>query len=283
MNRNIWRNLYFVVFLFFVAEVQAEVKPVVTGWHKVLVNGQHSGYLLQDYSVNTKTKQFVATNFTRIVLPGRDISRSLKAFADDKFHPISYQYIEQTNTSVRTINATFDKNVMTATVVNDGKALEPQQLKLPENTIQAIFLYLLMVTRKEGVKVGDHFAYNAMAEDTGAFHVGTADIVEMAKVEGLDAFKIVNSFNDAKTIEHITPTGQIVQTKDMESGVETRLVATQDEATGAFPVPRDALKTLFGRVPTASFPRPGEKDNVEPVTNDLPKGLSVPPGKTKTK
>ena len=137
-----------------------------------------------------------------------------------------------------------------------------------------------MVTSKAGVSVGNHLAYSAVAEDSGTVHVGTADIVELERIDGLDTFKIVNNFNKTKTIENITPTGQIVRTKDLFNGVETRLVGTQSEAAGGLPVPKEAIKTLFGRSPGDSFPGPESKlTDKMPTKSDLPKGLSVPPGK----
>ncbi len=274
---------YLTFFICWLFVSLANAKPLVNGWHKILVGGQHSGYLIQEYAFDKKAKQFTATNFTRIMLPGRDITRSLKATAKKNLSPISFQYTEQSGKSTKLINGVFEKGVMTVTVTQNGNSGTPLQMKLEKGTFLGTFLYVLMITNKSGMKVGNHFAYSAIAEDSGTAHVGTADVKEFQTIDGLDTFKILNNFKNSKTIEHVTPVGQVVRTKDPFNNVETRLVATQSEAVGGFPLSPSSLKLLFGTIPGESFPKPVASIHLQPQTdstkNSLPPGVSPPPGK----
>jgi hypothetical protein len=258
----------------------AAPKAIVNGWHKVLVNGNHAGYLIQDFAFDQKSKQFVATSFSRIQLPGQEIVRSLKAFSNDKLSPVAYQYTEKSGTSTKLVDAVIDKEVLTAKFTINGKEEAPRQFKLQKGAIHGIFLYLLMITNKTGVKKGTYLSYVAISEDTATPHVGAVDVVDLETVDGLETIKITNTYNNSKTVENITPTAQIVRTKDPFSNIETRLVASQAEAVGGLPFSAESIKILFGQVPKESFPKPIASTAIEPSSqNPLPKGVGAPPAK----
>ena len=248
-------NIVLIVTLLLCSSLQALAKPLVTGWHKILINQKHSGYLVQEYKFDKDKKEFSATNFAHITLPGARIDRSLQAKANHKLEPISFQYTEKTGDKVKLIDASFEGKYMNLTVNQNGNKAQ-KQVELREGTFLGIFLYILMITNKKGIKEGHNFSYYAIAEDTGEVHVGKADVTEIAKLKGLDVFKVLNKFAGSNTVEHVTPTGQIVNTLDPNNGVATELVQNQTTATGSFPVSQKSLELLFGAKPLDSFPAP---------------------------
>ena len=63
------------------------------------------------------------------------------------------------------------------------------------------------------------------------------------------AFRVLNKFKGAEFVSFVTPKGEVLGTASPLNGISTELVATADDATKGFAVPKSTLKILFGGVP----------------------------------
>lgn len=242
--------------------VSAEV--MFEGYSIVRVGSKAVGYAIQRYEFDGKKKKFIATSFLKTNEDGGNITESLKAEANDKFQPLSFQYVTKTGGGAKMIDSKFVKDNMVATVTN-GQTKNTLKIPVKKGVFLSTFLGYLML--QNGYKVDKKFTYSAIAEEDGQAYTGEAAIEAEAEVKGHKVFKIKNTFKGSEFISQVTPKGEILATNSSLQGVSTELVASASEATKGFTVPSDTLKILFGTVPTGKVNvLAGKVANVIPVT-----------------
>ncbi len=264
-------------------------KVLHEGWYKIIVGGVHSGFLVQRYEFDPSQKKYTGTYFIKISVLGGNSTESLKAEANDKLAPIAYQYTSKTDKETKTIDAVFKMGAMTADMVVNGKQTKITN-KLEKGVFLSTFLVYLMMQNKNGLKVGNNYQYKAIAEEDGIITDGESYISGTEKQGDKEYFKVLNTFKKAKFVSLLDMTGNIILTRSPVDSLETRL-SPRAEAVGNYELNEKSLKLLFGDVPsdketptglaTATTPVKAKEPRVTSTTlkSDIPKGISVPPGK----
>ncbi len=273
----------------------AAAKPDVLfeGYSKILLGTTHIGYTIQRFEFNAKTKEYSTTYYLKTQPPANDVIESLKAKSTYDLQPISYQYTELAGGKVRIVDATFKNGIMSVTSLQNGKrqALAPK--KIMPGTFLASFLGYLMLQAKDGVKVGNKYNYQAIAEEDGNIYKGEAYIKSEEPIKGVASYKILNTYKNVKFVSYFTPKGEVLATNSDAQGISTELVANIQEATKGMSVNLNQLNQLFGAVPqgqenaiakhSAGEPLGGAKSKSEilegePAKNPATKQEGVPAG-----
>lgn len=226
----------------------AHADVLFEGYSKIMVNGQHSGYVITRYEFDPKKNQFTSSYFLRTGKNTGEITESFKAIAASDLAPISYEYTTIVGKDTKTIDAKFKKDNMSAVVKNNGKVSRIEK-KIPKGTFLSTFLVYLMMKSKEGLKSDSKYEYQAIAEEDGSLEKGQALVGKEEHFNGQKAFKILNTFKNSKFLSYVNDHGEVLGTNVMSQGVSTELVATPEEATKGFPVSNAILTTVFGGVP----------------------------------
>ncbi|MCB0391387.1 MAG: hypothetical protein KDD58_08850, partial [Bdellovibrionales bacterium] len=245
--RIFWHILFVSSFLlgpFAKAEVMFE------GYYQIKLGSVHSGFVIQQYSFDNKKKLFSSTYYIKTNQLAGDITESLKATANDKFEPVSYQYTSKTGNTIKTIDASFKNNKMMA-VVSDGKLGNKVEFDLPKGTFLSTFLAYMMLSR--GISKGKVYNYKGLAEEDAKVYDGKALIQQQEDKYNLTAYKILNEFKGTKFISTMTDKAEVLDTKSPVQQIETVLVKTPAEATKGFQVNSKTLRLLFGRVPSGKI------------------------------
>jgi hypothetical protein len=216
------------------------------GYYRIELEGKPIGFTVQRYEYDAATKTFLSTYFLKVKIGETTSQESLRAKANDKFQPIGYQYTSQDGTNIKTIDATFNKEVATL-VIDDGKGKKTMTSKSPKGTFLSNFLGYLML--QNGLDVGKKFKYSGVAEEDGNSYWGEAWIKENTKFLGLDAVKVLNKFKGENFIAYITKKNEVLGTSSPAKNLSTTLKATAAEATEGQVVPNKVLTQLFGNVP----------------------------------
>lgn len=225
----------------------ASAEILFEGYYRIKAGNKAVGYTVQRYEFDAKKKQFKSTYFIKTGPSAGAISESLKAVSNDKFQPISYQYTAQVGDKAKTIDAKFDKGVMTARV-SDGTNAQQVSKKIQEGTFLSTFLGYLML--QNGYKVGKKYSYKAIAEEDASIYAGEAFIKEELDHKNYRVYRILNDFKNAKFVSLVSPKGEILATSSPVQKISTELVATAAEATAGLMVPAKTMKLLFGTMPT---------------------------------
>jgi hypothetical protein len=236
-----------VLILALTLTISANAKVLQEGWYQVLLGNQHIGYVVQRYVFDENKKEFKVVSFTKTNALGGDLTSSLTANCDSGFAPLSYQSTTQTGKTPKLIDAVFKKDSMTAKITENGQTKTVQD-KIKKGTFLSNFLIYMILNNKAGLKTGNSFDYNAIAEEDAETVKGHADVNEMEKVNGKDAYKILNDFKGVKYVNHVTHIGEVIDTKQPTSGIQM-IAATKEQATKGFPSSEKLLKTLFGTLP----------------------------------
>lgn len=248
------------------------------GWSKVLISGQHIGYVIQRYEFDAKKKEYKTISFLKTNNESGGLNDSLVARADAKFKPISYQHTSIANGKPTTIDAAFKGGKMIATVV-EGKNKKTVTNTLSKDTFLSAFLGYVMLQSKDGLKKGVKYSYSGVLEEKGIIAKGEAYISSQETVGGIPVFRILNTLDGGKFISLVTNKAEILGSISPTIGVQTDLVATMEEAVGPFGVNSAVLTQLFGSVPKgadneisrrAKMPKP----TAPPAT---PSATTVPP------
>lgn len=248
----------------------ARADVLFDGYSKIMLNGTHVGYAVSRYDFDVKKQEFTSTYFIRLDHGALKFSESLKARANSKFEPISYFYTRldgepaQTpqqpkgkNTpgvEVKTIDAYFKNNTMSAVVRENGQTKTVKK-DIPKGTFLSTFLFYLILQSKEGMKVGANFNFEAIAEEDASLTKGTAFFKIQQNHNGVDTYRVLNTFKGDKYISWVTPKGEVVATESPDRGLSTQLVANMQDAIGKLAFKPATLESLFGAVPKG-------KDNV---------------------
>lgn len=286
------KNIFLALTITLVSTI-GQATVLQEGWYKIISGGQHVGFIALRYEFNESKKQFVATSFTQTNPMAGNIKESLVATSAQNLDPVSYQFTSTIGQLVKTIDAAFSKGVMSAKVSEAGKT-ESVQNKIQKGTFLSQFLIYLILQNPKGMKVGNKFAYTAISEEDTKIQNGEAYVSAIEKVNGIDAYKILNDFKGAKYISFVTPKGIMLLTKDPVKSLSTELVASADEATKGFDVNKKTLTLLFKNLPASALPVATTTETDKPANtidsekmkklqegseSNVPAGLEVPPGK----
>lgn len=309
--------LFLVLFSF-----QARAETLFEGWYRILSAGQHVGYVVQRYEVDPKTRIFTSTYFLKTNAFGNEVTEGVKAKSAENLTPISYQYTSKVGKKIKTIDAVFEGGVpakkptktkakiektpeglrIVATITEDGKSQRIDKV-LPKETFLSTFLAYLMLQNKDGgIKVGNNYQYKAIAEEDAAVYSGTAFVKETVKQNGVELYKILNTFKDVQFINNVTAKGETAFTKTPVLHLTTELATSADDARKTIALDEKSIKTLFGSIPgngtladsplaqaptTATPSKAAETEKAQPEstttkTTEAPaepkKGEGVPPG-----
>jgi len=243
------------------------------GWHKVLSAGQHIGYFVLQYKLDDKTKKFSMTSFLKTNAAGNNVTEALQAESLQLTNPkqwvlpVKYKYTYKEGKKFKTIDASFKEEKapitaggpkgtsskqekilrMKAEVNEDGKK-KKVDLKLGPNTFLSSFLIHIILQSKEGLKIGSSYSYTAIAEEDAQPYDGYANVKEIEKINGKDAFKVINEFKKIRFISLLTAKGEILGTKSPLLSIASE-ESTKDIATKGIGVDIQTIKTLFGEIP----------------------------------
>ncbi len=236
---------FIVEFALFWAQA-ASADVMFEAYYIIKTAGVKSGYVVERYSFDKATKSFESVYYIRTGPDFGNATESLKATANDKFEPLSYQYTTQTPAGLKSIDAKFNKNKITY-VVSDGKKATTVLREMQPGTFLSTFLTYLMLSK--GISEGKKFNYNAIAEEDGETYKGTAFIQSKTKEKDLDAFIVLNEFKGARFVARMTPRAEVLGTKSAAQNLETELVANASQATDGFVLDTKHMNLLFGQVP----------------------------------
>ncbi len=232
----------------FTATTSFAAENLFEGYSKVLVNGQHSGYVISRYDFDSKKNQFHSAYFLKTGKGAGEITESLKAIASADLTPISYEYTSVVGKDTKTIDAKFKNGTMTAVVKTNGKISRVER-KLPKGTFLSSFLVYLMLKSKDGLKSESKYEYQAIAEEDASIQKGQALVGKEETFNGFKAFKILNTFKDEKFLSYVNDRGEVLGTNVMSQGVGTEIVSNSIDATKDQPVNTALLSAIFGSVP----------------------------------
>ena len=274
------RSFLFVISLFFSFSVKA-TDVLFEGYHKVVSGGVHVGYSISKYEYDAKTKKFIATIFTKTGALGSDVTESTKAYADVDLNPISYEYTALVGKEIKTVDAKFKKNHMSAVVKEKGKT-QKVELDIPKGTFLSQFLIYLMLKSKTGLQADLNYKYKAIAEEDAKIYDGQALVQKQEKYNGYPAFKILNNFKDLKFVAYTTDRGEVLGVVNPAQSLSIELMAKPNDATGKFALSTAALKNLYGEVPVGTnnvLSKALKAEVLQPAEPKNPKQEGVPPGK----
>lgn len=235
------------------------------GYSKILLGTTHIGYTIQRFEFNPGTKEYSTTYYLKTQPPANDVIESLKARSTADLQPLSYQYTELASGKVHIVDATFKNGTMTVSSLQNGKRTNLPAKKIAPGTFLASFLGYLMLQQKQGVKVGNKYSYQAIAEEDGNVYKGEAYVKSEETVKGISSFKILNTYKNVQFISYFTPKGEILATDSAAQGISTELVATIQEATKGMSVNSNQLTQLFGAVPKGQDNAISRKSGGEPL------------------
>jgi hypothetical protein len=261
----------------------ASAAVLFEGWSKVLISGKHVGYVIQRYDFDEKKKEFRATHFLKTSPESGGLTESLASRSDASFKPLSYQYTSTVGTKPMLIDATFKGDQMTA-IVTEGKDKKTIKNTMPKGTFLSGFLGYVMLQGKEGLKKGVKYEYQGILEESAMITKGEAYISEEETVSGIPAYRILNTINGSKFISLASHKAEILGTVSPSQGVQTVLVASMEEAIGAFGLNNTALTRLFGSVPKGKENEVARRSMMPapkvPPTTPLAAGAAKPSDKT---
>jgi hypothetical protein len=148
------------------------------------------------------------------------------------------------------IDAVFKNGAMTAKVTEDGQTKTIQD-KIDKGTFLSSFLVYMILNNKAGLKTGNNFEYNAVAEEDAKVYKGFADVNATEKSNGHDTFKILVKYKDVQSVNHVTPIGEMYDVKQPASSLQL-IASKKEEATKGFANSDKLLKNLFGSIPKDS-------------------------------
>lgn len=279
----------FILSTLLICSSPAQADVLFEGYSKIMLGGNHVGYAVSRYDFDVKKQEFVSTYFIRIETGEVKFSESLKARANSKLEPISYFFTRldgepapakpgsktppKTAAEVKTIDAYFQKNKMSAVVRENGQTKTIKK-DLPKGAFLSTFLYYLILQSKEGLKVSDaSLTFDAIAEEDASLTKGTAWVKSQQAYNGVDSYKVLNVFKDDNYISYVTPKGEIIATESPARKLSTQLVPDMKQAIGSLSFKTATLESLFGAVPKG-------KENVLARTSG--EEIPAPPSKLNT-
>jgi hypothetical protein len=130
----------------------------------------------------------------------------------------------------------------------EGKP-KTSSLDLPKGSFLSAFLIYVILKSSEGLKDGARYEYQAIAEETGKLERGIAIVEGREIFEGLEVFRIKNSFMNIDYFSLVTAKGEILETRSPRQAIRSRLVAQGRTAHENFDLPEKTIRRLFGEIP----------------------------------
>tara|TARA_B100001248_G_scaffold261804_1_gene254377 strand:- start:1868 stop:2578 length:711 start_codon:yes stop_codon:yes gene_type:complete len=226
---------------------QLEAKIIHQYFQKIESNGSHIGYaILQEEHLADKN-QMVVTSFVKTNQLGGNIIEGIKAYSDvSQLAPISYQYTLMVGDKNKIIDAVVRKGSLFTTTTENGTK-KTTQTKIDENSFFSTFLVPRML--RKGLAVDKNFKFSAIAEEDASVSEGRAQILELTKINGQEAYKLVNDYKNNRFYSYISPEGKVLKTENPITKINTITVDSKKNAVGSIAYPEVVLKTLFGKVP----------------------------------
>lgn len=279
-------NLMTIILILFiyVAPVQAQV--LFEGYSKITLSGQFLGFVIQKYEFDVQKKNFISTSLIKYNEAGGGITESLKAYANEALEPISYSYNLLGPTGAKTIDASFAKGVLTVKTTEKGKTIK-KDVNLPKGSFFSSFLAYVILKNPQGLKTSSKYEYQAVAEEDGDLHKGTATVQSEETYKGIRVYKILNNYKDAQFVSLTTDKGEMISTTSPQKSLSLELMAEPSQAMGGLTVGADNLKLLFGNIPEGKInalagPAPMTKNaNTTTIpTKTVPIGSIIPSADT---
>jgi len=229
------------------------------GYYRVRLDGVHVGYAVQRFDFDPKKTEFTCSQFLRVKIGDDLIQESTRARANDRFEPLSYQYIFQRGAELKKVEATIKNHVMKLATFEHGGAVRHESRRLPDHAILSSFLLYSILQNKLKARAG--WKFNAVSEELGQTYPGTVRVVTEKKLGGKSLFKVEVGYKqetldwDLVAIEDRRHPGnflkgEVVTTRSIEKGFKLDLVPRASLATANQIVPSQTLLTVFGNVPT---------------------------------
>jgi hypothetical protein len=231
------------------------------GYYRLELSGKHVGYSIQRYEFDPKAKNFISISFLRLKIGDEITQRSLKAKANDKFHPLSYQYTALDGKALKSIDATFKGEIMQLKI-GDGKNLRTETHKIPKKTFMTSFLQYVMLQRP--MPLNKAFTYSGIAEEEGASYWGKAWLATKEDQAGHVVFRVINNFKDEEFVSRLAAVpdekvkdkyikAEVIGTSSPKTSLTAELVAAPAQATEGQLVPNKVLIDLFGGMPAGKI------------------------------
>lgn len=254
-------KLFGLFLLFFSPALTLAGEVMFEGFYQIKLEDKLVGYNVIRYEFDPKAKTFESISFVRAKFGGKTVQESLKAKANDKFQPISYQYTSQVDNALQTIDATF-KDEQMKLVKSDGKTVKNETYKIPKGTFLSTFLLYIMMQKK--MALNEVFKYSAVAEEEGSSYWGKSWLESKSDKGPYTVFRILNSFKGEKFISNLAAVpdpkraeffikGEVFSSLSPDKNVATELVTSPHLATEGQLVPNKILVTLFGGMPTGKM------------------------------
>ncbi len=251
-----------LLLIFATSLVQANV--LNEGWYEIYQGSKKIGFLVERYEFTSN--KFKAVTYMKIVSGGVTSTESLKAFAGNDLKPLNYAYTLKDGDTIKVIDATFTDMKMNLKVNDGSKEIKETKL-IKKGTFLSTFLIYMILSQKDGLSKGKDYSYNAIAEEDGKAYTGNAKVTSLEKVQGKDAYKILNKFKDSSFFSWLTPKGEFLLTRDPDKNIEARVSDGMKIAVGDMGVNLADLKLLFGTLPGDVTPSPTASPALPPKSS----------------
>lgn len=266
-----------VVIFGFLFTSQAHAKLLFEGWFQVLVGTEKIGYLVERYEFDDN--KFKCVTYLKTNSDGNNVTESLKAESGPDLAPLNYQYTSKTGDQVKVIDAVFKADTMSLSIFDGAKKTQTTK-RIKKGTFLSEFLMYLILSQKNGLKVGNDFKYNAIAEEEGTAYTGSVIVKNKEPVKGKEAYRLLNEFKGEKYFTWVTPLGEPLLVRQPDRNLDIRFSETQGEATEGLPVNKKDLALLFGKIPgetPSPVPAPAAKKSVASPPAAPGNGIEIKP------
>ncbi len=253
----------------------ARANLLFEGWFQVLAGSEKVGFFVERYEFNNN--KFKCVTYLKTNAGGNNVTESLKAESGPDLSPSSYQYTSKTGDNVKVIDATFKADMMTLNIF-DGKKKTVTSKRIKKGTFLSEFLIYVVLNQKNGLKIGNDFKYNAIAEEEGTAYTGSLLVKNQEPVKGKDAFRLINEFKGEKYISWVTPRGEPLLVRQPNQNIDVRFAENEAAATEGITVNKNDLALLFGKVPGESASDNTEASPVKRPTKNVTKPAPTPTG-----
>lgn len=242
------------IFVFLVFSLNSHAEIIFEGYYKVTQFKKHIGFLVLRHELDAKTKLFKTTSFSKLSKNGFDMTESYQAVSDPALAPVSLNYIaasEKKNT--KTVDVTFKKNMMTGTVVENGKKTKIKE-KIDKDVFLSSALYFLMLNSKTGLKTDSKLDFSAITEEGPVVMPGQVAVDPKMVTQGsLQLLKVKTKFAGPEYENLITQKGEVVSASTPATGIETELVKSSDEAMEGIKLASGTFEKIFGDIPSGKI------------------------------
>ena len=262
----------------------SNIENLFEGYYKISLAGKHIGYLIARYDYDTKQKLFLAKTFQKIKTTSEEEMQSLVAVSDDGFNPVKYEFTstlkQGEKTKIRTIDAQFKANKMTALFQEDG-VKKTIKKDIPKGVFLSTFLTYLILKQPKGLTSNLNINYSAIAEEDADIYAGKVSTGTVQKMKNLSVYEAKTEYKQNQFVAYITDRGEVLGTASPLSNVNSELVAQPSEATQGMELNSKTLQTLFGEVPFGinnMIAKAARANSILPQNEEGGKTFGVQPG-----